>query len=136
MKTIAILIFLWITGCSSQNRTLVDEELPTMQAVYQKKFNTREGFNRNDSARTIHDGDRDWNGEVKRELAPLRSEFRYLPNPVLTMYIYPHLTDAGTPVPGYATFFKFYEKDHVGLPNEFDQPMSARRQRKTLVTED
>ena len=29
------------------------------------------------------------------------SEFQWFPNPTLTMYVFPHITPAGQPVPGY-----------------------------------
>lgn len=38
-------------------------------------------------------------------------------NPTLVMYVFPHIRQ-GLPVPGYATAFKLYEKDHYVLPHE------------------
>ena len=49
----------------------------------------------------------------------LTSEFTFLPNPVLIMYVAPHLSTAdGVPIPGYVTQFRMYEKDHYALPHE------------------
>ncbi len=136
MKYVVILISVCLASCSSQHKKLLDEDLPTMQAVYQEKFHTKKGLERKDVARDIRGGERDLNPLVRDEINPIREEFRYLPNPILTMYIYPHLTDAGTPVPGYATFFKFYEKDHIGLPSEFYHSVSSNRYRGSNVKED
>jgi len=45
--------------------------------------------------------------------------FPVLPNPQIVMYVYPHLTAKGRPVPGYATAFKMYEKDEYAMPGEW-----------------
>ncbi|HBO0859747.1 TIGR03751 family conjugal transfer lipoprotein [Pseudomonas aeruginosa] len=49
----------------------------------------------------------------------IRSQFHRLPNPDLTMYVFPHL--AGTdpvPVPGYTTIFPFYQRVQYAMPGE------------------
>lgn len=43
----------------------------------------------------------------------LRRDFKVLANPRLVLYVYPHLTTAGTPVPGYATWFHVFERGPV-----------------------
>jgi conjugative transfer region lipoprotein (TIGR03751 family) len=48
----------------------------------------------------------------------IQTLFPRLPNPPLVMYIYPHLTDTGQAVPGYATSFSMYEKTEYALPGE------------------
>ena len=48
------------------------------------------------------------------------SDFVWLPNPTLHMYVFKHFTVAGNPVPGYMTFFKMYERDTLALPSEVD----------------
>ena len=45
--------------------------------------------------------------EVDRQL---RRDFREFPNPRLILYVYPHLTADGIPVPGYATWFNVFER--------------------------
>ena len=53
--------------------------------------------------------------------------FPVLPNPQIVMYVYPHLTDKGRPVPGYSTAFKMYDKDEYAMPGEWipDHPESV-----------
>ena len=47
------------------------------------------------------------------------STFRKLPNPELTMYVFPHFAgNDAVPIPGYATVFNAYTQDHYALPNE------------------
>ncbi len=48
--------------------------------------------------------------EVDRQL---RRDFRILPNPRLVLYVYPHLTVDGIPIPGYATWFHVFERGPV-----------------------
>ena len=51
-----------------------------------------------------------------RELEQL---FPELPNPRLVMYVFPHLTEEGAPIPGYATSFYLYDKARVfAIPGE------------------
>ena len=62
-------------------------------------------------------GDLDpWTRSVDRELAALFPELR---NPRLLLYVFPHLTAQGYPVPGYSTAFKLYRDSQLfALPGE------------------
>ncbi len=51
-----------------------------------------------------------YTAEVDRQL---RRDFRTQANPRLVLYVYPHLTADGTPVPGYATWFRVFERSSV-----------------------
>lgn len=42
----------------------------------------------------------------------------WLPNPDMVMYLYPHLADGNTPVPGYSTVFPFYSQTQYAMPGE------------------
>jgi conjugative transfer region lipoprotein (TIGR03751 family) len=46
------------------------------------------------------------------------ARFARLPNPDLVMYVAPHLTARGQPVPGYTTVFPMYERVEYALPGE------------------
>ena len=49
----------------------------------------------------------------------IHRQFRRLPNPDLTMYVFPHLAGADpVPVPGYSTVFPFYRRAPYALPGE------------------
>lgn len=51
----------------------------------------------------------------------IHSQFSRLPNPDLTMYIFPHLAGGSgeqVPVPGYTTVFPLYDRPHYGQPGE------------------
>ena len=57
-------------------------------------------------------------GYTRDAYTELEARFPRLPNPTLIMYIFPHLSAEGTPVPGYSTMFPLYEKPHYALPGE------------------
>ncbi|MEG3127011.1 TIGR03751 family conjugal transfer lipoprotein [Pantoea cypripedii] len=48
----------------------------------------------------------------------ITQQFPRLPNPDMVMYIYPHLADGNTPVPGYSTVFPFYKETQYAMPGE------------------
>ena len=53
----------------------------------------------------------------------LREESQHFPkflrNPTLHMYVYPHLvTSDQVPIPGYWTVFQLYSQNHYALPGE------------------
>jgi conjugative transfer region lipoprotein (TIGR03751 family) len=56
---------------------------------------------------------------IRTQATELESRFPKLPNPILNMFIYPHLTQGGNPVPGYTTHFNLYKVDHYALPGEY-----------------
>ncbi len=57
-------------------------------------------------------------GFIRTQETELENNFPKLPNPVLNMFIYPHITKHDNPVPGYTTNFKLYKVDHYALPSE------------------
>ena len=49
----------------------------------------------------------------------IHRQFRRLPNPDLTMYVFPHLAGSDpVPVPGYTTVFPLYRRAPYALPGE------------------
>ncbi len=43
------------------------------------------------------------------------------------MYVFPHLADGNTPVPGYSTVFPFYSQVQYALPGERTDAAAAKR---------
>lgn len=62
---------------------------------------------------------------VREEADALNQRFRRLPNPDLVMYVYPHMSASGAPVPGYVTVLPMYDTVEYALPGEV--PPSAQR---------
>ena len=57
-------------------------------------------------------------GYTRTSFAELDVQFPRLPNPTIIMFVFPHLSDEQTPVPGYSTMFPLYETVHFALPGE------------------
>ena len=60
----------------------------------------------------LHEYTRDVHNEV-------HNVFSWIPNPVLYLYVPPHVVGAeGLPITGYTIPFKMYEQNHFALPSE------------------
>jgi conjugative transfer region lipoprotein (TIGR03751 family) len=59
-------------------------------------------------------------GFTREAHTEIKALFPKLPNPALVLYVFPHLTASGQPVPGYATSFTLYEKTEYALPGEIE----------------
>ena len=107
-----------LTACSSN---VIPHSGPSMEQVYDSYSNEPQHSYSTSSKRKMLPqrlaGQREFKGSVEREAADV--EFHKLPNPELTMYVYPHFaaTDQ-VPIPGYPTKFSAYEQDHYILRNE------------------
>jgi conjugative transfer region lipoprotein (TIGR03751 family) len=71
--------------------------------------------------RGINDGEADLSGYTRDAASEVRQLFPRLPNPTLVLYVFPHLTPDGLPVPGYATAFDMYPSAPFALPGELTQ---------------
>lgn len=51
----------------------------------------------------------------------INEQFKLIPNPNITVYIFPHLSQyngTSVPIPGYNTHFFLYETNHYAMPGE------------------
>lgn len=121
---IIILPFI-ISACSSVD-SLVDENSPTMEQIYQENANTP----LSDSVQ-VHrqeqqqQADRSYNPyhPVDPHFLSAKTQtdnlFQKLPNPIIYMLVKPHPAgNSGAPIPGYITKFYMYERDHFAQPGE------------------
>ena len=114
------------SGCSSMTTAELPQDGPKMQQVYENHFEESgrqeiEGAREQigtQRGRAIHNGDTDLSGYTRTAYSEINELFPRLPNPTLIMYIDPHLTQAGHPVPGYSTAFPMYETEQYALPGE------------------
>lgn len=69
--------------------------------------------------RPMAEGDVQLSEYVRTEKTQLESNFKFVPNPTMYMFVAPHLASASeVPIPGYITQFRMWEKDHYALPGE------------------
>lgn len=118
------LISLVLAGCASTKDTVLPQDGPSMQAIYEDHVNT---MNAQDpqvirgelGGRPIVTGEGALYGYTREAFNEIDVLFPRLPNPTLVMYVFPHLAgDARAPVPGYTTAFPMYEQVEYALPGE------------------
>ena len=115
------------TACTSLTTAELPTDGPKMKAVYENHDSGDSGINNvndaraevgNRTARHIYNGDTDLAGYTRQANNEINQLFPKISNPTLIMYIDPHLTKVGAPVPGYSTAFPMYEQVQYALPGE------------------
>lgn len=97
---LALLTALMLGGCAGSKAKLMDKDIPTLKQIYTEKMAGSQPIVRQE--RPLQDADGGMVGDTQQRFRQLNRQFPYLPNPVLMMYVFPHLTPAGTPIPGYS----------------------------------
>lgn len=138
---------MFLSGCAtSKDKVFETENAPTMVEIYENHLaragrpystSTKDADHRqlNAGRRETIETTAQPSPHFDRLVAWSRTQatetlnlFPTLPNPVLVMYVHPHLAgEEGLPIPGYATAFTLYEKTHFALPGEtrFVEPAPA-----------
>lgn len=116
MRAILLISIILLSACTGATK------LPTPSTTTQDVLNKHFGRSNLKERPTVHgryvNREPDYRDYTYIASEQLDQTFSYLPNPTLTMYVFQHLTPGGSPVPGYVTRFKMYEKDHFALPGE------------------
>ena len=116
MRQIVIaVITVWISslilsGCASTKSGVFGDDMPSMKEIHDQKFQQSDETFLNPSRPILTD-----QSEQDSD-----AEFHWLPNPTLNMHVFRHLSPAGNPVPGYNTYFKMYDQDHLAIPGEYE----------------
>ena len=118
------LISLVLAGCASTKDTVLPQDGPSIEAIYEGHVHEMNAGNpqviRGElGSRSIVSGDAALHGYTRDAFNEIDVLFPRLPNSTLVMFIFPHLAgDAGAPVPGYTTAFPMYEQVEYALPGE------------------
>lgn len=113
-----------LAGCSviGKHESPLPRDGPTMTEIYR---NHMSGSGAEGEAATPRDrlpsrgADDDAVIAQRRNLSePLNNRFERLPNPDLTLHVFPHLAQGRYPVPGYDTVFPMYETVQYAMPGE------------------
>ena len=112
LRSAAILALVLIEACSSKLPGHDTEHKPMLE-IYKEHIASTDTFDR----RLRHD-DADLAAYTRTAANELEILFPLLPNPKIVLFVFPHIAE-GVPVPGYATSFSLYEKDHYALPAEY-----------------
>lgn len=123
----ASLISLALTGCSM----MMSSKMPTGSVSMSQSYNAAINGDDSESENNLKD--------IREKLPPqntnkinyadctqteanqINNLFPLLPNPSITMYVYPHLAGTGndqSPVPGYSTAFPLYTQLNYAMPGE------------------
>ena len=113
-----ISIVVCLTSCTSafQTGSPIPDTGPTIAQVYEEHM-TMNAFGQYETG-MLHDGGSGLEGYSRDVYNELSVHFPRLPNPTIIMYVFPHLSFEGTPVPGYSTMFQLYPRTHYALPGE------------------
>lgn len=111
-KKILILAMIWInsgllSGCATSKAKVFGTDMLSMKTIHDNKFH------KTNDERLIKP-----NRFASDNAEEVQEDFKWLPNPTLTLYVFKHLTKAGHPVPGYNTFFRLYTRHHIAAPGE------------------
>jgi hypothetical protein len=107
-RTIILLInAMLMTACATQN---IPKGSATVTEVYEQM----------DSSEPVSLGSfepnlSEYTSEKQNEI---KGVFKTLPNPEFVVYVYPHISRGGLPIPGYSTQLKLFSIDQWALPHE------------------
>lgn len=121
-KVLILSLCLILAACSTSKEKIFKEDMPTMKEIYTQKFHHLDV-----SQQPVIERKLEHTVEPNRAVISdfpiassyeeLQKQFPKATNPMMLMVVFPHLTQSGTPVPEYNTYFRFYENDHFTVSN-------------------
>ena len=106
-----------VSGCSSQK--LIPDTGDEILNVYKNHVGSTDVVPK--MFRELRNDRRDLTGYTRDSNNEIRQHFPRLPNPELSLYVFPHFSRKGHPVPGYSSAFLMYEKYEYAMPGELVQ---------------
>ena len=106
-----------LTGCSRQK--LIPDTGDEILNVYKNHVGSTDIVPK--MFRQLRNDRRDLTGYTRDANNEISQQFPRLPNPELSLYVFPHFSRKGHPVPGYSSAFLMYERDEYALPGELVQ---------------
>ncbi len=121
-KVLMLSLCLILAACSTSKEKIFKEDMPTMKEIYTDKFHHLDVSQQLVIERKLeHTVEPNRavisSSSVASSYKELQKQFPKAPNPIMLMLIFPHLTQSGTPVPEYNTYFRFYKNDHFTVSN-------------------
>ena len=106
-------------GCvSSKEKVFKDQEMKSMEEIYRESTGAVKKIDAADWDRIIKNDSGDLTGYTRTATNELTTLFPILPNPKMSMFVFPHVTTSGLPVPGYTTNFYLYTSEKFAMPGE------------------
>ncbi|ENA9696699.1 TIGR03751 family conjugal transfer lipoprotein [Salmonella enterica subsp. enterica] len=116
-------LLLTLAGCSTSQEDLlpVDKDT-TMMSIWSKQTGGRNTLydQRSQLRRPLTEiSVQEQQSYTRTAENEVQAQFKRLPNPDMTMYVFPHLTEGeNVPVPGYSTVFPLHTRVNYALPGE------------------
>ena len=110
-----------LAGCASRNAEQMRHDGVESRVLYRQAQHRESVPTALDVRRVKHMMIRDVQYEpyTRTAMNELDVQFKRLPNPMITIYVYQHLATAdNAPIPGYTTAISLYSRDQYALPNE------------------
>ena len=117
LLSVTLISFTLLTGCSSQK--LIPDTGDEILNVYKNHVGSTDIVPK--MFRQLRNDRRDLTGYTREANNEINQQFPRLPNPELSLYVFPHLSRKGHPIPGYSSAYLMYEKDEYALPGELVQ---------------
>ncbi len=115
-----------LAGCASTKEDILPQDGPTMKQIYDQHMHASAAAAgatpRASIARPLSPSREDLAAYTREAATEIEQQFPLLPNPQMVLYVYPHLSREGAPVPGYSTAFPMYRVDQYALPGEVYRP--------------
>ncbi|MEW8015095.1 MAG: TIGR03751 family conjugal transfer lipoprotein [Candidatus Sedimenticola endophacoides] len=115
-----------VSACSSTKEKIIPQDGPDMLDIYaqHQKAAARSSIDqaRIDAATRSVDEEAGLEAYTREAATEIEQRFPLLPNPMMVLYVFPHLSGEGAPVPGYSTAFRLYAADQFALPGETGAP--------------
>ena len=124
------------SGCASTKEDVFDQsEMKTMKQIYNEHFGRQADVDSYTEVQREKSNGENTADQDKNEPDPsfyvndvtsytrdssneLSVRFPELNNPMLIMFVFPHITESNLPVPGYSTAFRMFEKTPFAMPGE------------------
>jgi conjugative transfer region lipoprotein (TIGR03751 family) len=107
-----------LVGCSTKERLFEETEMTPMGEIYGDTFGSTKEVDQTLKSREIKDDVVDLSAYTRTATTELTTMFPELPNPKLSMYVHPHITNSNMPIPGYSTSFFMYKTVYFAMPGE------------------
>lgn len=128
IKALAVaLAALGLAACATSKDQVIPQDGPDMATIYARH---QRAAGIPEQAAALHQGTQrpaagdmaDLHGYTQQASNEIDQVFPLLPNPQLVLFVFPHLSAEGAPVPGYSTAFPLYAVDQYAMPGELYQP--------------
>lgn len=124
LLSVISLVFL-LSACSTSQRELLPTGNETMRDIWNKSSSDAQlQYYRDSDNRRIdpvnYVSTKEQESYTRSAENEIKNLFPQLPNPDLIMYVYPHLSNSGEPmpIPGYSTVIPFYGRVQYAQPGE------------------